>query len=104
MTPRQERKRPSLTFTLDPEHVGRLRALVDRMPGATVSRLVDDALSWSLPVLEEIADAYYAARRPDGSHSDQVFRERIGAFLAVNIAKVLQGTTPENTDGGDAST
>jgi hypothetical protein len=41
-------------MTLDPDVYDRARSVVDRLPGATISGLVDEYLAQLVPVLEKI--------------------------------------------------
>ena len=103
MAPRQPRTRPTLTVTIDAEHMRRLKRLVCKMPGGKLSSLVDEMVGMCLPVFEEVVAAYEAARRPDGTTDEAIARERFGAYLGTTLLQ-LHNFGEDSDEGGDTVT
>lgn len=57
---RMSLNRRRVTLTLPPELHDRAKAVLDKLPGANFSGLIEDALLGYLPALEAITDAYLA--------------------------------------------
>jgi hypothetical protein len=105
MAKKKHRNRPTLTVTIDPEVNDRLRALVEALPGATLSVLLDELLEASLPIYEDMATAMALAKRPDGSVDENEARELVGAAIGARILRAtgvgVQDTLPRTTKGGE---
>lgn len=105
--PRGPRRRPTLTVTIDAEHMRRLKVVVGKMPGGKLSALVDEMVGMTLPIFEEVVDAFQKARRPDGSLDEAMAQERVEAYLGSMMFKYMASghnadTLPET--GGDQTT
>jgi hypothetical protein len=103
MSAPKPRKRPTLTVTISAQHMERLRRLVGRLPAkrSNLSGVVDEALALTLPMLENAADAYQAALRPDGTTDDEVMRERMASYLGSVLLRLTMHNTgdKEGEDG-----
>ena len=110
MTPRKtpkHRNRPTLTVTIDADINDRLRALVDLLPGATLSVLLDELLGAALPLYEDMAASLTQSKRPDGSVDEAKAQEDIAAKLGMRILRAAGLPLPEVQDtsrGGDTAT
>jgi hypothetical protein len=107
MAPRQFRTRPVLTVTIDADRLRRLRRLTSRIPGAKASAVVDEMLKLTLPIWEEVADAFEAARRADGTADEAMAQKHVEAYLGAMLLKFMAGQhDPENpfAKGGEDST
>jgi hypothetical protein len=100
-----KRNRPSLTVTIDPDVNDRVRALVSKLPGATLAGVMDELLEAALPLYEDMADALVRAKRPDGSMDEDQARELVGAAIGARILRAtgigVQDTLPPTTKGGE---
>ena len=102
-----KRNRPTLTVTIDAEINDRLRALVGRLPGATLSVLLDELLAASLPLFEDMAESMSRSTRPDGSVDEAQAQEHIAAALGARILRAVGMPQPEVQDtvkGGGTTT
>lgn len=97
-----------MSLTLDPDINARVRALVAKMPGATISGVVDELLGASLPLYEDMADAMLAARDADGVMNEAAAKDAIGAAIGARIVRAIglgvQHTDPASGEGGEDST
>lgn len=80
--PPKKRVRPTLTVTIDPQVHDRLRALVDALPGATLSVLLDELLVAALPIFEDMAAA---VRGADGD--EQAAQDTLAALIGARILR-----------------
>lgn len=78
-----------VNISIDPELHDRATRLVERIPGATFSGLVQDVLRDMLPVLETVADAY-----------EEGGEEAAGAVVEQQLGKLMLGTH-QASKGGD---
>jgi hypothetical protein len=105
MTP-QHRVRPVLTVTINADHLRRLRAVARRMPGRVgVSALTDEMFAVTLPVFEQIAEAYEEMRGEDGLLDLDALRERMALYLANMMLKATMpahDTKALDAGGGDS--
>lgn len=85
------RNRPSLTVTIDPELDRRLRALVELLPGSSLSIVVDELLTAALPTYEGMAQAIHEARSADGLVDEARARRLAGAFIGSMVARAIEG-------------
>ncbi len=102
----KHRNRPTLTVTIDAELDARLRALVERLPGATLSVLLDELLEAVLPLYEDMADGMIRAKRPDGSMDEVKAQDHIAAAIGSRILRAAGLPLPEVQDtwkGGDTT-
>jgi hypothetical protein len=87
--PTHARHRPTLNLTVDPDLDARLRALVARLPGATLSRTVDELLTASLPLFEDMADALDEARGIDGEVDERRALQLLTAAIGTRVAAAI---------------
>lgn len=97
----QARSRPTLTVTIDADHMARLKAVVDVMPGAGLSAIVDEMLAITLPMYEAVAEAVVETRQADGAIDQEAIKRRMEAFVGATILKQMgvEHNTDEDSDG-----
>lgn len=92
------RNRPTLTVTIDADVMLRLRALVEGLPGSSLSLLVEELLEAALPTYEGMLEAINEARGSDGTVDEAKARRlaaaNIGAWVTRAIGEQLQDTEP----------
>jgi hypothetical protein len=95
---RAPRHRPSLSLTLDPEVERRLRALADTIPGANLSQLVDELLLASLPLYEDMAQAFVQSMKAGGEVDEARAEELFSAAIGARILKATGMPIPIDVD------
>lgn len=83
--PSKKRVKPRISLTLDPEVYGRLRAVRDRIPGASLSGVVNELLAVSLPVMEEMAKALRESQREDGTIDEVRARDGLARWAGAQL-------------------
>jgi hypothetical protein len=91
-----------LTVTVDPDIKARVRALADQIPGGTLSGIVEELLKTTLPMMEAAFQVMQEAKREDGSLDEAAARERMGAWIGMQLLK-LYDTQGQLGGGGDNS-
>lgn len=101
----KKRNRPTLTVTIDPDVHERLRSLVDQLPGATLSVLLDELLIAALPIFEDMAAAIRGAQAMEGGYDESVAQDTLAALIGARILRAsgltVQDTSTSPEKGGD---
>jgi hypothetical protein len=91
-----------MNVTIPAELRKRLDALAAQMPGGNLSVLVEELVSASLPLYENMAGALLDARRPDGVVDEKVAQRNVALRIGKMIADALPVT--HDDEGGEDST
>jgi hypothetical protein len=103
MAPRQPRTRPVLTVTVKPENLERLKELVTKIPGGKLSGVVDEMLTLTLPIFEQVVQAFVRAQREDGTTDPELARQHLEAYIGATLFK-MYNSAGFLTGEGDEST
>jgi predicted DNA-binding protein len=93
-----KRDRPQVSATLEFETHERVRTLVEQLPGATLSGVLNELIEASLPIYEDMAAAMLAAKRPDGSMDERKAKRDVSARVA---ARLVRATLGDDDEAGD---
>jgi hypothetical protein len=85
MAPSTKRIRPILTVTVDPETKARIRALAAKIPGGTLSGVVEELVKTTLPMMEAAVQVMHDSKRSDGTLDEVAARERMGAWIGTQL-------------------
>ena len=80
-----------VNMLLEPELYQRVRRLADRLPGGTVTAVVEEALESSLPVMELAADSIERYRDDD----QQAKRSFVEALARHTMLTLFEGADEE---------
>jgi hypothetical protein len=80
-----KRKRPILTVTVDADLKRRLKVLAKQIPGGTLSGVVGELLTMTLPMMEEVVAVMVKARQADGSIDDEEARRGMAAWIGTKV-------------------
>ena len=93
-----------LTVTVEPEIRERIDAVVEAMPGSTLSGLVEQLLLASLPAFEQVAVAVQASRDEAGVVDEAAATEHMANWVGRQLLKLASGPDAlYNTTGGGRS-
>lgn len=81
----EQRTRPRITLSIDPENHARLKRIVAGVPGGTMSGVVDEMFTVMLPQFEQLVEALQAARRSDGSFDEMRGRDALAAWAGQQM-------------------
>lgn len=89
------RKRPTMSISIDPEVHERVKRLTATLPGASVSGVVNEALSMSLPMMEKVAESMHAARTATGETDYEKANRLVAEWI---VGQVMDNDVSDTDD------